>query len=125
MIGQNLAKFAKLRFCQIVSNHQKSDWHDFSCIWVHLFDLFNFQNFDQNLTKLDQILIKFWPQKCLPSNTKWVFPRWIDSQSLNFLSRSVQKLFHQVRSEFKGLSLCDLAAFKVTNCRKGAKTHEV
>ena len=97
-------------------------FHAFGCIYFNFFD---FQNFDQILTKFDQILIKFWAQKCFPSNPKWVFPRLIDSQSLNFLSRSVQKLFSLVRSEFKGQFLCGLAAFKVTNCKKGAKTHEV
>ena len=116
----------------ILQNLPKSDqsskkvtgmiFHAFGCIYFNFFD---FQNFDQNLTKFDQILIKFWPQKCFPSNPKWVFPRLIDSQSLNFLSRSVQKLFSLVRSEFKGQFLCDLAAFKVTNWRKDAQTHEV
>ena len=125
----DLSDFGKTCQVEILPNCQQSFkkvigmiFHAFGCIYFNFFD---FQNFDQNLTKFDQILIKFWPQKCFPSNPKWVFPRWIDSQSLNFLSRSVQKLFHQVRSEFKGQFLCGLAAFKVTNCRKGAQTHEV
>ena len=121
--------FGKTCQVEILPNCQQSSkkvtdmiFHAFECIYLNFFD---FQNFDQNLTKFDQILIKFWPQKCFPSNPKWVLPRWIDSQSLNFFSCSVQKLFSLVRSEFKGQFLCDLAAFKVTNWRKDAQTHEV
>ena len=122
----DFGKFCKI---EILPNCQQTSkkvtgmiFHAFGCIYFNFLD---FQNFDQNLTKFDQILIKFWPQKCFPSNPKWVLPRWIDSQSLNFFSCSVQKLFSLVRSEFKGQFLCDLAAFKVTNWRKDAQTHEV
>ena len=51
----NMADFAKVRPIT-----KKSDWHDFSCIWVRLFELFWFpkfwSKFDQVWPNFDQIL---------------------------------------------------------------------
>ena len=89
-------------------------FHAFGCIYFNFFDV---QYFDQILNSK---MFSFKPKMGFSQSL-----RLINSQNLNFLSRSVQKLFHQVRSEFKGQFLYSLAAFKVTNCRKGALTHEV
>ena len=80
---------------------------------------------DPNVAEFDQMLTQFWAQNNFPFTPKWDLPRCIDFPSMNFLSHFVQKLFHLEHLKNKDKFLYDLAAFKVTNPRKDAQTHEV
>ena len=97
LIGLTLAKSAKSKFCQTVTNQGKNSGMIFHVYGTIYLTLLNEKKFDPNLAKFDQIWTKFWGAIFCPSTTKWDLARCIDSPSMKFFCQTVQKLSHLVR----------------------------
>ena len=77
-----------------------------------------------NLAKFDQILTKCWAKFFLSFHHQMGFRKMLDSSSMNFFVNRFKSYYTWCVGTTKGRFLYNLAAFKVTNFRKGAQTHE-